>query len=186
MNNLKVLSSTKAPFHEVEMTEPEEEHEGPTYGRTRSLSMSRPPQTKATSPKRTVLIVSFGGILFGLIVGLMVAFLSGDPSESAVSDGNQCASNPQFSSQTLKSLVDRPVTSLLKPKNLKGCEAIFFESLPFLLKKNAMNLLLLYNCNIFISSFLFQNISDNESLKLQISLTRMVIITLFVTLHGPF
>jgi hypothetical protein len=80
------------------------------------------PLSSGTPSKKWLPLLGVG-VVVAIVAATTVMIISSSSSnakESSSSSVEYCASNKDFSKQTLKPVVDRPVFSLLKPEHLKG------------------------------------------------------------------
>jgi len=82
-----------------------------------------PPLSSTGTPSKKWFPLLGVGVVVAIVAATTVMIISSASSnakESSSSSVEYCASNKDFSKQTLKPVVDRPVFSLLKPEHLKG------------------------------------------------------------------
>lgn len=117
----KMARTSKMSRVPLEMSEPDDEEDNDQP----SIDLLHPHQASSNnshfpSSKKSLLIVGFSGLI-GLLIAVLATLLNFDSSSSYGGiEQNSCQTNTKYPKQTLKTLIDRPVASLLKPKNLKG------------------------------------------------------------------
>lgn len=88
------------------------------------VPLQAPGEISSTNPKKwlsNLSIGAFGGILSATLILILSSGANIPLETSTTSDSVEyCSGNNDFSKLTLKPLLDQPVFSLLKPKNLKG------------------------------------------------------------------